>query len=104
MSDSYLRYVPVNPTFRPSSTAANAAQELLSGFLPDAEDISFELLEDVEFIDAGSNWSGVRCPSCNADIESWWEEAMSTAAERRFEKLAVCTPCCGTQTSLESLH
>jgi hypothetical protein len=103
LSDSYLRYVPIDPTFRPSTAAANASQELLARLLPDAEDITFELLEDVEFIDAGSNWSGVHCPSCNADIESWWEDAMSTAAEHRFEKLAVCTPCCNTHTSLDKL-
>lgn len=104
MSDSYLRYVPTIPSFSPSTAAAHAAQALLGRFFPDAEDISFELFDDVDFIDAGSNWSGVRCPACDADIEPWWDEAMSEAAEHRFASLAVCTPCCSTDTSLEKLN
>ena len=104
MSDNYLRYVPVSPTFQPERTAAEAAQKLLTEFLPQAEEIDFELLEDVEFIDAGSNWSGVRCPLCNADAEGWWGDAMSTAAESRFTNLNVRTPCCDGNTSLDKLN
>jgi hypothetical protein len=73
-------------------------------YLPRAEEIDFEFLEDVEFIDAGSNWSGVNCPLCNSNAEAWWGEAMSTAAESRFETLELRTPCCDRSTSLDKLN
>lgn len=104
MSDSYLRYVPVNPKFQPQPASAASAEALLSGYFPEAEEISAEFLADVEFIDAGSNWSGVFCPLCGEDVEQWWDDAMDEAAESRFENLDVCTPCCKGKTALNHLR
>ena len=104
MSDSWLRYIPRNPDFRPSTEAAIAAEGLLRAYFPDAESVRFEAFEDVQFMDAGGNWAGVACPSCGADAEPWWATAMSAAHKERFARLDVGAPCCGVATSLNDLH
>ena len=60
--------------------------------------------ERVKFIDPGANWSGVHCPSCGADAESWWAEAISHASESDFESLEIKTPCCNATVSLNELR
>ena len=103
MSDNWLRHVPADPWFRPSAVAAEHAKTLLSSFVPHAEEVTAAFLESVEFIDPGTDWSGVRCPSCGADAESWWEGTVSTAAAAGFSSLSVVAPCCGAAASLNEL-
>jgi hypothetical protein len=101
MSDQAFRYVPREPTFQPSEARAYAAARWLEqtiGGLAVAR-----ALPAVEFVDAGQNWDGVRCPSCDADAEPWWGEAMSRAAESGFVSLQVRAPCCGDTVSLNEL-
>ena len=102
MSDTYYRYVPVNPTFQPTSAAVDESVALLSDLLP-AESIVARSTEVVEFVDAGGNWEGVACPMCGGDADEWWTDAMSEAAERQFESLEVQARCCGALVSLNDL-
>jgi hypothetical protein len=104
MSDNWLRYVPVDPQFQPSPSAAKAAEALLISFLPEAEEVNSEFTESVAFIDPGANWSGVQCPSCAADAQAWWNDAMSVAAQADFTSLSVQAPCCAAMTSLNAMH
>jgi len=104
MSDNWLRYVPTDPQFQPSASAAKVAEALLLSFLPQAEKVRSEFTENVGFIDPGANWAGVLCPLCGADAESWWGNAMSTSAETDFTNLAVRAPCCHTTASLNELR
>jgi hypothetical protein len=104
MSDNWLNLVPNDPYFIPSSERAERARELLSSFLPQAEETSAEARESVEFFDPGSNWSGVECPKCGIGIEGWWEEMMESAAQEGFESLDRVTKCCGAEVSLNELR
>lgn len=104
MSDHWLQYVPKDPTFRPSSAAAERAQLLLSSLLPEAESVDSKFEEKVSFFHPGANWSGVQCPSCGADAEPWWDEAMEQASEAEFNNLQCVAPCCGASVSLNGLR
>ncbi|MDO8769446.1 MAG: hypothetical protein Q7K57_12225 [Burkholderiaceae bacterium] len=104
MSDNWLQYVPRDPTFRPRSAAAECAQLLLSSLLPEAESIDSKFEDAVCFFHPGANWSGVQCPSCGADAEPWWDEAMERASEDKFNKLQCEAPCCGASISLNGLR
>jgi hypothetical protein len=103
MSKNWLRYVPSDPHFQPTVSAAESARALLQTILPEAEEVTIELFENPAFIDPGSNWSGVCCSSCGADAEAWWTEAMSTAAEQNFASLDTVAPCCQAKVSLNDL-
>jgi hypothetical protein len=103
MSDSFLRYIPIDPNFRPAHDAALSAVELLRSFLPEAQAIDSDFFERVRFVDCGSNWSGVLCPSCGADVEPWFFEAMNEAAKTGFTSLLIRSPCCETAFSLNDL-
>ena len=63
-----------------------------------------ETTEEVRFIDQGSNFEGVYCPACSADLDQWWKEAMDRAWQTRFANLAAVVPCCGSATSLNDLR
>ncbi|WP_416758819.1 hypothetical protein ACNI65_19625 [Roseateles sp. So40a] len=103
MSDTYLRYVPSTPSFEPDRDVASRAEEFARRAMV-AESVASMLAASVEFVDAGENWEGVRCPKCGADAESWWGDAMSSAAEHGFENLNVQAGCCGSQVGLDELH
>src|SRR5262249_53337497 len=104
MSDNWLRYAPTDPWFQPTAAAAAKAEALLSAFLPQSEEVTPKFFGGVQFVDPGQNWSGVLCPSCGADAESWWSQAVSEAADGGFLSLHVLTPCCGQRVSLNDLR
>lgn len=98
-----MRLVPVDPTVVPSEEAGRQAEELLRRFAPRADEIAVEDADEVRFVDCGENWKGVRCPHCHADLESWWPDAMSSAATSWFRHLTITAPCCGKSTNLAAL-
>jgi hypothetical protein len=103
MSDNWVQFVPADPTYLPSGEAAERARTLLASFVRQADEVCVKFLDSIEFIHPAENWSGVMCPSCGADAEAWWGDAMSEAHSRAFLDLDVTTPCCGTRVSLNDL-
>jgi len=104
MSDCWLRYVPIDPLYRPNAEQAKVAERLLASFLPQSQEVRSEFSANTVFIDPGSNWSGVHCSSCGADAEAWWGESMALAAQANFEQLTIDAPCCGNTVSLNELN
>jgi hypothetical protein len=103
MSDSWIQFVPADPTWQPSQVAADRAAAELRQIAPKADEVNATFHETVEFFDPGANWSGVKCPKCAADLEEWWGSAMSRAHKHSFSDLTVVTPCCSSETSLNDL-
>jgi hypothetical protein len=104
MSDNWLLLVPADPTFAPSPEAAKLARNLLAEFVPESDEVVADFNEAIVFFDAGGNWSGVECPACGKNAETWWAHAMDEAFKTAFQKLRVSTPCCGTQVSLNDMR
>jgi hypothetical protein len=104
VSDHWLKYVPADPLFRPTSSAAAAAKLLLRAFLPDADVVEARFLGHVTFIDPGSNWSGVHCPACGTDAQGWWAGAIASAYRAGFACLDTRAPCCDAAVSLNELR
>ncbi len=103
MSDSILRYVPVDPFWQPSPDDASRAVFLLKSIAREADDVASNFEDKVRFYDPGENWSGVECNACGADAEKWWGDAMDEAFVNEFKSLGIKTPCCGTTVSLNDL-
>ncbi|WP_144579127.1 hypothetical protein [Agrobacterium sp. DE0009] len=103
MSDTILRYVPTEPFWQPTPEQAGKAADLLRVMAPKAETIQANFENTVRFFDPGENWSGVRCPTCDAEIEEWWGDAMEKAYETEFKNLSAQTPWCGASVSLNTL-
>lgn len=104
MSDNWLRFVPSDPAFQPTPEAAGAAATLLRSFVPSAQHVEARFLDEITFIDAGSNGLEVGCSACGKDAGAWWSDAMSSAWEHGFHDLATNAPCCGARVSLNELH
>lgn len=104
MSDNWLQLVPTDPLFRPRREQAQSARELLASFVPGADEVSAEAKDRIEFVDPGSNLSGVECPACGVDAEGWWGEAMDSAHANEFRNLQCVAGCCGAEVSLNELR
>jgi hypothetical protein len=103
MSDNWLAFVPCDPNFQASQEAIAAALSLLRQFAPTTEEITVEGDGSVAFFHAGSNLESISCPSCGADLQDWWGDAMNEAWKSHFENLSIVTPCCRNATSLNNL-
>ena len=105
MSDTFLRIIPVDPTFVPAADAQKSATARLGEALPAADGIEGRVTDEVAFVDAGENFESVSCPRCGSENDQeWWGEAVGRAAENDFEELDVTLPCCGGQSTLNELR
>ena len=103
MADAVLLLVPTDHLYVPASDARERSAAMLRAFAP-ADEVRAVVHEEVTFIDCGSNWSGVRCPACGADAESWFVDGVSQCYERsRFRELGVVAGCCGAGVRLDQL-
>lgn len=104
MSDDFLRLIPTTPSYVPEPANQAKAVESIRSIIPQAESVMTQTHETIEFIDQGSNFRSVACPSCKATLEiSWWQAAMDSSFETEFTDLSVVTPCCSAPTSLNDL-
>ncbi|WP_313586227.1 hypothetical protein [Aquidulcibacter sp.] len=99
----YLILIPTDPTYVPSDEQAEAGGDALEALLPRADEISYDMFDDVRFIDGGESFEAITCPLCGKDAQAWWEGAMDQAAETEFEDLTVVATCCGGATTLNAL-
>lgn len=105
MSVNILKLIPSSPTYVPSEDAIDKAYTMLIESLTSIQNIKVTVSENTRFIDPGVNWERVVCPNCRTVIKpSWWEQAMDKAYESGFSNLAIITPCCGVETSLNELQ
>jgi hypothetical protein len=104
MSDNWLRFIPADPEYQPSAAAAERAGSMLRAFAPEADEVCVAFKQSVGFFDPGENWSGVMCPRCGTDVETWWHAAMDSAWQGRFADLSATTACCGARLSLNELR
>jgi hypothetical protein len=104
MSDTWMIVVSTNPLAMPPRGRAEAAFALLCALRPEAQEPELHLSDTPQFFDCGSNFEGVFCPCCKADVADWWHGAMDrwwNGDNRRL--LDVKTPCCGCGTTLNDL-
>lgn len=103
MSDCITKIIPANPY---SHIAPQILQEagkyLTANFM--AEDITSVLYDTPVFIDCGGNLEEIKCPICGAALDfDWWGEEMDKASETGFADMAITTPCCHKNSSLNDL-
>ena len=94
MSDNWLRIIATDPNWVPGPTVSDTAVELLTGWLPEAEEVGAITTDEIEFIDSGVNLHAIRCPGCYADLPlDWWDAAVTRASESHFQDLITEMPC-----------
>lgn len=104
MSSNVLKLIPSSPDFLPPESAQIKAIELLKVFFSSTVDVATETTTQVRFIDAGSNWGRISCPSCGLEIdEEAWQRAMDSAYSTDFDDLSITVSCCGSTLSLNEL-
>lgn len=103
MTETFTIIIPADPDVEVSDEIAEAACELLEAAFPNAEDISYDIFDEVRFIDPGVAFDSVHCPSCGKDADPWWPAAMDKAARLEFDNLDVVTKCCKAAISLNDM-
>ncbi|GIU67352.1 hypothetical protein [Candidatus Phycosocius spiralis] len=100
---SYLILIPTDPIYVPTEEQAETGADALEALMPAAEEVTYDMFDDVRFIDGGQAFEAITCPLCGKDAQAWWHNAMDKAAEAEFEELECTATCCGGQTSLNAL-
>ena len=103
MSDTFLIIIPNDPDSETTDEAAEAACLALEVALPKAEEVSYDMFDEVRFIDPGVAFDVVHCPACGSDADPWWPAAMDKAARLEFEDLDVVAKCCKAPISLNDM-
>lgn len=81
MSDTYLKFIPLNPLYTPDISSQMKMLEKLKVIFEKSE-IKIKLHDHVQFIDQGENFDSIICPNCHVDVEiNWWQEKMDIANE-----------------------
>lgn len=104
MSDTWLCFIPTDPTAQPSPEATANGVALLRSFAPDAERVTAEVFAQTQFFNAGANLTDIACSARGTDAHDWRGDAMAIAHASGFENLMVTTPCCGVTLSLNALY
>jgi len=103
MSDNIIRLIPTNPSFVPDLKSHDRAIRILRTMVKEADSVSVEVTDEVQFIDQGSNFERVTCPSCGSEITDLWTEMMDNAYSNGFSDLNIELSCCGLKTDLNAL-
>jgi hypothetical protein len=103
MTETFLIIIPADPNAETSDDIAEAACVALEAAFPDADDISYDMFDEVRFIDPGVAFDSVHCPACGKDADPWWPTAMDKAARLEFDDLDVVTKCCKAAISLNDM-
>jgi hypothetical protein len=103
MPDNFLIIIPAGPDADTSDEAAEAACLVLEAAFPQADDVSYDIFDEVRFIDPGVAFDSVHCPACKKDADPWWPAAMDKAARLEFDDLEVVTKCCKAAISLNEV-
>ena len=67
VADTYLRLIPVGPSWVPAALARERALRALRRAAPFADDVANQVPLEVRFIDCGANVETVRCPLLRDD-------------------------------------
>jgi hypothetical protein len=85
MSDNYTILIPNSPHYVPSESAQSEAVALFKSLAPDADAITAETSEHIQFFDCGENFERILCPDCASEINTtWWQERMNEEAGSGF--------------------
>jgi hypothetical protein len=103
MTETFLIIIPTDPDAEISDDIAEAACVTIEAMFPEASDISYDIFDEVRFIDPGVAFDSVHCPACGKDADPWWPAAMDKAARLEFDDLEVVTKCCKAIISLNDM-
>jgi hypothetical protein len=84
MPDRFLRLIPEQPQFEPSSEAGEAAVRWLKEVTPTAAAVNRQLFQEIRFVDQGSNFERVLCPNCRSVITTHWSGWMEDSSKSQF--------------------
>lgn len=105
MSDDWLRLIPTNPEYVPDAVARRTARDLLASLVPEADEVTVEVSDAIQFYNAGANWGITLCPGCGDEVPTeWWQHAMDLAYVTGFCNLEAKLPCCNSTFSLNELR
>jgi hypothetical protein len=103
MSDVVFRIISKNEKFVPSSLIHSEIRKIVQDLIG-SSDLNIKQLDQVEFIDQGSNFEAIECPKCKSDLEiDWWQENMERANGINFINLDLDLPCCNNKSNLNEL-
>ncbi|TDX87285.1 hypothetical protein [Epilithonimonas xixisoli] len=103
MSESILKIIPTNPDYVPATVLQVQAKDFLEKIFTN-NNVDFQTLAEVEFVDAGENFEPILCNVCSTEISAdEWQDQMDEAFQKQFSDLSFQTSC-KHHTSLNDLN
>ena len=106
MSDEWISIILKDPDYVPPIEIQRAAETYFKEVTPEASQIKSQGFNEIQFFDAGGNFSSLACPYCKKDLEiEWWQEKMDDGfVGSGFVLKEFALPCCGEKGSLNTLE
>jgi hypothetical protein len=106
MSDNFMIILPENVNYVPNKLQYNHAKKIITEIASDADDIEFNIYDNIIFFDCGENFEQIICPSCSSEISiDWWQDRMGEDfQDNGFIMNKYLTPCCGETKTLQELN
>jgi|SRR5215469_11221328 len=80
MAEYYFNLIPTVPDYVPEAAGRERARERFASFVRDAQEVTAQVSEQVEFVCAMENFETVSCPACGTVLDDgWWGQAMDVA-------------------------
>jgi hypothetical protein len=106
MPDNWIRIIPEQPDLVPDDERQRRAISYFRRLMWRAAEIRVSVNDQIAFIDCGSNFENVACPSCGVkiDIDSWlgWMDEDFDGKGFTFSERLM--PCCGVKHTLHELR
>ncbi len=97
MSDDYIIIISEMPAYVPDRKTQKKAIAYFQSILGSGTLVSVVLHDEIQFVDCGSNFTSVKCPSCikDLDIEIWqkWMDMdfVGKGFNLNLHKMSCCT-------------
>lgn len=111
MSDTFLKLVPLDPSFVPGTREQAEAVALLSAAFPEGEDVEAEVYDTVTFIDNGENTEAIICTVCGRSLE--FADELAAEVMRQLNDAidaglvsteTIAMPCCRSIVAVTSVR
>jgi NAD-dependent SIR2 family protein deacetylase len=105
MSDDFVTIIPEQYDFIPDLERHQRGVEYFRIIAPQADEVEVRVYEDIVFVDCGSNFESIQCPSCHATLttEVWNDWIEMDYKDKRWILNLHKMPCCGTNHTLHEL-
>ncbi len=104
MGDNWITLIPEDPAHVPDEARRDRAKRRFAEIAPNADEITGDVTEPIEFFVSPESLERIHCPSCNSLLDmEWWKDRMDDDYAEGFKMAGYAMPCCKAKHTLQEL-